>query len=132
MGSSVAERWRRTPGCSHDVRDKLARTNIRVFLGDQFDAIITNAAGCGSTLKEYRELLPVTDSAHEEASRFSAKVRDVTEFLDELGMIAPLGEVHLASPGFLPFIAWAKGPRSSAAADSCCTRCRAGGNALGG
>jgi glycolate oxidase iron-sulfur subunit len=78
-----------------DIARQLARANIRVFLGDQFDAIITNAAGCGSTLKEYRELLPVTDGAHEEASRFSAKVRDVTEFLDEWGMIAPLGEVPL-------------------------------------
>ncbi len=56
---------------------KLARRNIDVFLAAGADAIITNAAGCGSTLKEYGDLL-----AHDErAERFSKLVRDVTEFL---------------------------------------------------
>ncbi len=36
---------------------KLARRNIDAILAASFDAVITNAAGCGSTLKEYDELL---------------------------------------------------------------------------
>src|SRR4030095_12768572 len=34
----------------------VARRNLRAFGGDEFDAILTNAAGCGSTLKEYSHL----------------------------------------------------------------------------
>ena len=40
-----------------DEARALARTNIDAVLSGGFDAIITNAAGCGSTLKEYGELL---------------------------------------------------------------------------
>ena len=55
---------------------KLARRNVDAVLDGGFDAIITNAAGCGSTLKEYGELL------HDErGQRFAALMRDVTEFL---------------------------------------------------
>ena len=42
-----------------DVARQLARTNMDVFLREDYDAIITNAAGCGSTLKEYEQLFPV-------------------------------------------------------------------------
>lgn len=65
-----------------DVARELARRNIEVFLGEQFDALITNAAGCGSTLKEYGELLPEDPRAHE----FSKKMLDVTEFLGKVGL----------------------------------------------
>jgi glycolate oxidase iron-sulfur subunit len=84
-----------------DVSRKLARANMEIFLREPFDAVITNAAGCGSTLKEYEQLFPAEDSAlgsardHEMARAFQAQVRDVTEFLDALGLAAPLGEVRL-------------------------------------
>ena len=55
---------------------KLACRNIDAVLGGGFDAIITNAAGCGSTLKEYGELLD-----DDRGRRFSALMKDVTEFL---------------------------------------------------
>lgn len=55
---------------------KLARRNVDAMLDGGFDAIITNAAGCGSTLKEYGELLE-----DDRGRRFSALMRDVTEFL---------------------------------------------------
>jgi glycolate oxidase iron-sulfur subunit len=58
------------------ARDHAAR-NIRAFAKYPLDVIIINAAGCGSTLKEYGHLLE--DS--EDARQFSAKVRDLTEFL---------------------------------------------------
>lgn len=62
-----------------------AEANVRIFNapGD-LDAIITNAAGCGAMLKDYHHLLH-TDAA----AAFNAKVRDISEFLDELGLIPP-------------------------------------------
>jgi glycolate oxidase iron-sulfur subunit len=60
---------------------KLARRNIDAVLGGGFDAIVTNAAGCGSTLKEYGELLADDPEYAGKARQFSALVRDVTEFL---------------------------------------------------
>jgi glycolate oxidase iron-sulfur subunit len=54
----------------------------------QVDAIINNAGGCGPVLKEYGHLLEKTPSA-EIAPAFATKVRDISEFLVELGPIAP-------------------------------------------
>ena len=68
---------------------QLAGANLDAFLGDKFDAIVTNAAGCGSTLKEYGQLLS-DDSLHgARADEFQRKVRDVSEFLAELGLRKP-------------------------------------------
>ncbi|MBZ5611001.1 MAG: 4Fe-4S dicluster domain-containing protein [Acidobacteriia bacterium] len=60
---------------------KLARRNIDALLDGGFDAIITNAGGCGSTLKEYGELLEHDPAYAEKAHRFAAVVKDVNEFL---------------------------------------------------
>jgi len=79
-----------------DVARDLARANCRAFEAPDFDAIITNAAGCGSTLKEYPHLFPDDEAAAQSVARFSARVRDVTEFLAELGLVAPLRPVPLA------------------------------------
>jgi glycolate oxidase iron-sulfur subunit len=78
-----------------DVARDLARVNLGVFLRETFDAILTNAAGCGSTLKEYGHLFPAEAPEHASARAFQAKMRDVTEFLDELGAVAPLGDLRL-------------------------------------
>jgi glycolate oxidase iron-sulfur subunit len=78
-----------------DVARDLARTNLDAFLAEPFDAILTNAAGCGSTLKDYDQLLAESDPAHARASTFSGRMRDVTEFLAELGLTAPLHDVPL-------------------------------------
>ena len=78
-----------------DIARQLARANLDVFLHEDFDAVITNAAGCGSTLKEYDQLFSADDPAHEKAREFRAKMRDVTEFLDVLGMTAPLRELRM-------------------------------------
>jgi glycolate oxidase iron-sulfur subunit len=59
----------------------LARTNIDVFLAEDFDALITNAAGCGSTLKEYDHLLRSDPDYRDRALQFKEKMKDVTEFL---------------------------------------------------
>jgi glycolate oxidase iron-sulfur subunit len=60
---------------------RLARRNIEALLDGGFDAVLTNAAGCGSTLKEYDHLLHSDPDYRERAKSFTAKVRDVTEFL---------------------------------------------------
>ncbi|MGA9884187.1 MAG: heterodisulfide reductase-related iron-sulfur binding cluster [Candidatus Acidiferrales bacterium] len=78
-----------------DVARDLARANFAAFAEGGFDAIITNAAGCGSTLKEYAHLFAADDSARELASEFSARVRDVSEFLAEIGLAAPMRPVPL-------------------------------------
>jgi glycolate oxidase iron-sulfur subunit len=67
-------------GIRSDAR-RLARRNIDVLLDGGFDAILTNSAGCGSTLKEYHELLEHEPDYAEKAGRFSALVKDVNEFL---------------------------------------------------
>ena len=71
-----------------DEARALARQNITAMLDDRFDAIVTNAAGCGSTLKDYGDLLR-EDECHRDAEKFAAKVRDVSQFLDQLGLRPP-------------------------------------------
>jgi glycolate oxidase iron-sulfur subunit len=78
-----------------DVARDLARTNLDAFHSEDFDAIITNSAGCGSTLKEYTHLFPPGDATHEQAQKFERKMRDITEFLADLGLSAPLRQTPL-------------------------------------
>ena len=78
-----------------DVVRSLARTNLGVFLREEFDAVITNASGCGSTLKEYEYLFPADSPEHEKALAFRSKMRDVSEFLAQLGLSAPLQRLSL-------------------------------------
>ena len=63
----------------------LARRNLRAFDVGAIDAIVTNAAGCGSGMREY-PLLFKGDAEHERAQRFAGQVIDVAAFLDELGL----------------------------------------------
>ena len=72
----------------------LARRNIDLFLGLGVDAIIINAAGCGSTLKEYGELLRDDPAYAEKAKRFDALVKDVSEYVACLPFAHDLGEVN--------------------------------------
>ena len=60
---------------------RLARRNIDALENGGYDAIITNAAGCGSTLKEYGELLADDPQYSAKAHEFAGQMRDVTEFL---------------------------------------------------
>jgi len=63
---------------------RLAERNLKAFVGD-VDAVVSNAAGCGSAMKEY-ELLFRGTPLEAQARDFAHKVKDVSEFLDELGM----------------------------------------------
>ena len=72
----------------------LARRNIDAFLAGEYDAIITNAAGCGSTLKEYHELLAGDPEYAEKARRFVSLTKDVTEFLAGIELNRDMGAVN--------------------------------------
>ena len=74
-------------GEAGDARDKAAQ-NLAAFPVAEVDAIVTNAAGCGSGLREYP--LMMRGTRLEAAARaFASKVRDISEFLFELGIETP-------------------------------------------
>lgn len=68
-----------------DKRAKsLARNNLTAFPSD-IDAILTNAAGCGSGMHEYRLLFAGEDDSNH-AEKFAEKVQDISSFLADLGL----------------------------------------------
>jgi glycolate oxidase iron-sulfur subunit len=71
-------------GEEHDAL-VLARRMIDAFEKADVEAIITNAGGCGSNVREYGYQLRDDPEYAERAKRFSAKCRDIAEFLEELG-----------------------------------------------
>jgi glycolate oxidase iron-sulfur subunit len=72
----------------------LARANIDAVLQEKFDAVITNAAGCGSTLKEYDYLLRSDAEYRDKAAEFKHLVRDITEFLTSIELNRELGVMN--------------------------------------
>ena len=68
---------------------KYARSVIDAFDDADVEYIVVNAAGCGSTMKEYADLLADDPRYAERAKAFAEKVRDVSEILAELGPVAP-------------------------------------------
>lgn len=71
----------------------LARKNIDAMLAEEVDAILTNAAGCGSTLKEYDELLADDSAYAARAHEFHTRMKDVTEFLASIELNRKMGSV---------------------------------------
>jgi glycolate oxidase iron-sulfur subunit len=74
---------------------KMARKNIDAFLALELDAVIVNAAGCGAAMKEYGHLLRDDPAYAEKAAAFSRLVKDASEFLVEIGPIAPLKRIDM-------------------------------------
>ncbi len=72
---------------------ELARHNIDVFEPYHCDAIIINSAGCGSNLKEYGHLLRDDPHYAKRAQAFSAKVKDISEFLSAIDLNHAMGEI---------------------------------------
>ena len=68
---------------------KMARRNIDSFLTAMPDAVITASAGCGSTMKEYAELLHHDPVYREKAEHVAGLTKDIHEFLVELGLRKP-------------------------------------------
>jgi glycolate oxidase iron-sulfur subunit len=76
-----------------DSARKMARRNIDAFLEVETDAIIVAAAGCGSTMKEYGELLADDPEYAEKAAEVGERSKDIHEFLSELGFETPKGSM---------------------------------------
>lgn len=71
----------------------LARRNIDAFLGQDVEAIVVNAGGCGLSLKEYPHLLRDDPAYAAPAREFGAKVQDISEFLADHLHVPPRGEL---------------------------------------
>ena len=78
------------------LAQQLARKQIDQFPPEQFDAIITNAAGCGSHLKHYAKLLADDPVYAKRAEIWDAKVKDIHEWLDEIGFAPPAKNGQIA------------------------------------
>jgi glycolate oxidase iron-sulfur subunit len=78
-------------GSSEPAR-QLADQNLLAFPLDEVDAVIVNVAGCGAMLKDYGHHWH--DGRQEVRARFAGKIKDVNEFLDELGLVPPKGEIR--------------------------------------
>jgi len=72
-----------------------ARKTIEVFERVKVDAVIVNAAGCGSVMKEYWELLHHDPVYRERAEAFSKKVRDASEFLAQADLDGRLRQIKM-------------------------------------
>lgn len=77
-----------------ELVQQMARHNIEVFERADVEAIVTDCATCGSTLKEYGKLLADDPQWAERAAAFSKKVRDISEFLLEIPLEKPTGRVE--------------------------------------
>jgi len=74
-----------------------ARKTIETFERENLDNVVVNAAGCGSTMKEYAYMLRDDPEYAERAKEFSSKVKDITEFLQEIGTVAERHPLPLAA-----------------------------------
>jgi glycolate oxidase iron-sulfur subunit len=72
-----------------DLAKQLARQQLEQFPPNQFDAIITNAGGCGSHLKHYHKLLADDPAYRDRAAPWDKKVKDIHEWLIEIGIQKP-------------------------------------------
>ena len=75
-------------GASEPAR-KLADENLAAFNDPTLDAVILNVAGCGAMLKDYGHHWH--DARQAERAALAGKVKDVHEFLDQLGLVPPTG-----------------------------------------
>jgi glycolate oxidase iron-sulfur subunit len=78
-----------------DLAKQLARKQLEQFPPDQFDAIITNAGGCGSHLKHYHKLLADDPPYRDRAALWDKKVKDIHEWLIEIGIQPPANNAPL-------------------------------------
>jgi glycolate oxidase iron-sulfur subunit len=72
----------------------LAAANVRAWtkITGDIDAVIVNASGCGTMVKDYGHLFRNYPKLAETAKVISDKTRDICEFMDEIGLMAPVIE----------------------------------------
>jgi glycolate oxidase iron-sulfur subunit len=78
-----------------DLVEKQAKHNIAIFEKYNIDAIVTDCATCGSTLKEYASLLAKDPEWAPRAKAFRQKVRDISEFLSEIPLRKPTKRIEM-------------------------------------
>ena len=78
------------------LAQQLARRHIDQFSPDDFDAVISNAGGCGSHLKHYAQLLAEDAAYRDRAKKWDAKLKDVHEWLMAIGLEPVAGQGHPA------------------------------------
>lgn len=71
---------------------KMADANVKAFDLEEIDAVVVNHAGCGAMMKEYP--LHWNDDGTEARRRLAEKVKDVNEFVDQLGPVPPSGRIE--------------------------------------
>jgi glycolate oxidase iron-sulfur subunit len=76
----------------------LARAMIDSFANTNVEAVIINASGCGHTMKEYGHILKDDPIYAAKAQEFAHKVKDVQEFLAEVGLTAKLSPLQETTP----------------------------------
>jgi glycolate oxidase iron-sulfur subunit len=85
-----------------DLAADLARRMIDLIPPDRYDAIVTNAGGCGSHLRHYGRLLDADERYRDRARAWDKKVRDVSEWLLEVGCRPP-GAAPLPNPAIVTY-----------------------------
>ncbi|HMD90451.1 MAG TPA: (Fe-S)-binding protein, partial [Anaerolineaceae bacterium] len=78
----------------YDLVRQQASHNIALYEKAKVESIITDCATCGSTLKDYGHLLQDEPAWAERAAAFSAKVRDISEFLMQIPLEKPQGRIE--------------------------------------
>ena len=76
-----------------DLAKALARRTLDSFDLEQLDAVVTNAAGCGTHLKSFGHLLQDDPAFAARAAKWSEKVRDIHEWLAEIGIREPAASI---------------------------------------
>jgi glycolate oxidase iron-sulfur subunit len=74
---------------------KFAKQTIKTFEGLDIDAFVINSAGCGSTIKDYSELLKDDPEYSVRALALSEKTKDIMEFLSDTGIEGDLKELNI-------------------------------------
>jgi len=77
---------------------RAARANVGAWTaeleGDGLDALVINASGCGTTVKDYGFMLRTDPAWAEKAARIAGLAKDVTEVMGELGLMPPVRETR--------------------------------------
>jgi glycolate oxidase iron-sulfur subunit len=89
-----------------DSARECARRNIETFEREKLDCIVVNAAGCGSTMKEYGQLLRDDPAWSERAKAFSARVKDLTEILSASSSASASSAPHASSITHQPLVTY--------------------------
>ncbi|MCA9044300.1 MAG: 4Fe-4S dicluster domain-containing protein [Planctomycetaceae bacterium] len=78
---------------------EMAKRNVVGLMKEPVDAVVVNVAGCGSMLKDYghmaEEVAPAAKALHAQMEAFAGKVRDINEFLAELGPVKPTQSINI-------------------------------------